>query len=141
MDPISAVGVAAAAVEFLTFGLHALELCREIRDAQDGATKANQDLESATKDINDIIKDLSTSTRNANTGQRRIIALARDCLASSDELLKLLGNVRGAGNAKPTHATIATFKAIKARRQIEKLKASLEYKQKSLDAALTHDVR
>jgi hypothetical protein len=35
MDPISALGIAAATLQFLDFGLQALSLCRQIRDGDE----------------------------------------------------------------------------------------------------------
>lgn len=141
LDPVSAIGVAAAALQFLSLSLDALELCRQIRDDAVGATKANKDLEAVTKDINDVVKELKTVTNNNNQSGRRINRVAADCVVSSNELIKLLEEVRGAGLSKALGPAKATFKALKANKKIEKLRNAMKDRQALLDTALTHDIR
>jgi hypothetical protein len=56
MDPVSAIGVAAAAIAFLDFSLKTLSVCRELRDS--GALPENLDIERRSKTLQRITKDL-----------------------------------------------------------------------------------
>ena len=141
-DPLSALAVATATVQFLDFSLKALELCRQIRDDEQGATASNKALEASVKEFNGILKDLQTQT-TVNTSQagRKISKIAADCLALADDLTKLLEEVRGATRKKPLGALNATFKALRGNKKIEKLKNALKERQRTLDTAVTYDIR
>jgi hypothetical protein len=56
MDPVSAIGVAAAAIAFLDFSLKTLSVCRELRDS--GALPENLDIERRSKTLQRITRDL-----------------------------------------------------------------------------------
>ena len=142
LDPGTALNVATATVQFISFSLEALELCRQIRDDTQGATAANKALEASTKELNALLKDLQTqlATNSSQTG-KRISKVTADCLASADDLVKLLAEVRGASAKKPLGAVNATFKALRGNKKIEKLKNALSEKLATLEIAVDHDVR
>lgn len=57
MDPVSALGVAAAAVQFFQFSVEAIKLCKEIRE-NGGTTDTNKRLEKSTREVRQAYKDL-----------------------------------------------------------------------------------
>lgn len=78
MDPVSALSVAAAAVQFFQFSLEALRLCKEIRDDTQHTTAYNKQLESTTKELKDALEQLKRETaRNTSSGSKRINELAK----------------------------------------------------------------
>ena len=124
----------------MSFSLEALELCRQIRDNVEGATAANKALESSGRDLNGIVSELKAATANTNQAGKRLNRIAIECIALSDDLIKLLGDVRGASHGKRTVSVQATFRALKGNKKIEKLKNAVKEKQALLDTALTHDI-
>ena len=72
MDPVSAIGVAAATVQFVQFSLQALSLCREIRDNAEGTTNANKRLESYSQTLQALVRGLKAGTARSSAAGRRI---------------------------------------------------------------------
>lgn len=136
MDPVTALGVAAAVVQFLDVGVKALETCREIRDEATSSTKRNKELEEAAVVLKELRKGLESTQRNS--APKRIVEIARSCVAAADDLLLVLENVRGAG--KQISTAKATFRAMRERKTIEKLSNVLQSRQKVLDQLLLQDI-
>ena len=134
MDPISALGAAAAAVQFLDISLKALEVCRQVRDDEKSSTARNKELEDALRSLKGVRKDLESPTTQTS---KNIKDVARKCASTHDELLKLLENVRGAGKQLSTMK--AAYRVMRERRTIEKLENTLKERQKLLDRALLQD--
>ena len=87
------------------------------------------------------MKELKTATTGTTQAGRRISKVAAECVVLSDELVKLLEDVRGAGRRKPLGSVNATIKALRGNKRIEKLRKAVKEKQALLDTALTHDIR
>jgi thiamine biosynthesis lipoprotein ApbE len=139
LDPLSALNVATAVTQFLSFSANALELCKEIRDDAHGATNANKSLEHSIQDFNDIARDIRAAASQDSSG-RRLSSTAKQCVTLSDDLLKLLEEVRQAGRQRPS-VVKATIRALKDKRKIEKLQNAVQKRQAVLDTALSHDTR
>ncbi|KAK7951082.1 uncharacterized protein PG986_006810 [Apiospora aurea] len=138
MDPVSAVGIAVAAAQFVGIGIKAAALCKEIRDNADFSTDRNKALESLVRETRESRKELLTSPPQRLP--RRISDLATKCALAADELLQLLEAVRGAG--ANTHVSTAKrlFRVMKEKKQIEKLERSIQDKEKMLQALLVDDI-
>lgn len=136
MDPVSALGVAAAVNQFLDVAAKALETCRQIRDDATSSAKRNKELEQAAVVLKDLRKELESTQRNQ--APRRIVEAAKSCTGAADELLPLLEHVRGAG--KQISTAKATFRAMRERKTIEKLQNYLAARQKVLDQLLIQDI-
>ena len=137
MDGLSALSVAAAVVQFLDFSLKALEICRQVRDSERSSTERNAELEQALRTIKDLRKELNSSTAPRKTS-KRIRDAASKCIATTDELLKTLEHVRGAG--KQISTAKAAFRVLRERKTIEKLENTLKERQRIVDQALLQDV-
>jgi len=119
MDPVTALGVAAAALQFLDLGLKALELCQEIRDDTEGASKAHKEIQSQTSTIGQLVKELRSATSGTGrAASRRINKIANDCISTSDDLLALLVEVRRTGNSTFFKVAQTTFRVMKEARRI-----------------------
>jgi len=58
MDPASAIGVAAATVQFFAIGIKAIRLGKQVCASKTGSTEANEALAISLRAISDIRKDL-----------------------------------------------------------------------------------
>lgn len=139
MDPISAIGVAAAVVQFMQSSLEALRLCKEIRDSTLHTTKEHERLHATSKQVKIALEELENQELSENFATRRIKKLARDCVALSIELQELLKKVRGVG--KPNSTAGVLFRTLRERRTIEKMQNKLLQDQKELDSAIISDIR
>ncbi|KAK5128754.1 hypothetical protein LTR85_000087 [Meristemomyces frigidus] len=130
MDPVSAVGIAAAALQFLEFSKSALDLCIEIRDDATSATEYNKKLEEDTRTARKFRQDLACPILPGSNS--KVTAVAQACIKEADQLAKLLEYVRGAemkARGKQIHTAKALLRALKEKKDIEKLRnrlASLE---------------
>ncbi|KAI3325792.1 hypothetical protein HD806DRAFT_457084 [Xylariaceae sp. AK1471] len=136
MDPVSAVGLAAATAQFIGIGIKATALCLQIRDNVGSATKFNEELEELTREVKQSRQALRAGV--SNQAPRRITELAIKCEKSTDELLKLLEHVRGAGENISTARKV--FRAMKERKTVEKLQNSLQEKERLLGSLLVQDI-
>jgi hypothetical protein len=140
MEAVAAVGIAAAAAQFLDFSIKTLALCKEIRDSSSGSTKTNDELTKSIKKLTAMQKDLRQSGSTPSSTYRQLIRAVQDCSVVASELLKLLEDIREV--AKESLGTMrSALKAIKERKSIEKLQARLLDCQNRYHIALTTDLR
>jgi hypothetical protein len=139
MDPVSAVGIAAAAVQFFDAGIKAISLYRQIRSSAVGATQGNEQLDVTVRKLRDIRKDLQ-----AGDPGREVEKTQKECLEISEKLLTLLESIKALRKAAGSHGLehfSATWRAMRAKSKIEKLEAKLDAAQRQFKEALTVDMR
>jgi hypothetical protein len=141
MDPISAISLAAATVQFLQFGLGALAVCKQIRDNVDHATDGNRELEDSIRRLHEIRKDLTPAAMPRGTSNRHVVEAALECSQLSDELLQILQALKDHSRGKNLAVLRKTLQALKSQRKIEKLQNRLIARQARLDTALTVEMR
>ena len=79
MEAVAAIGVAAAAVQFLDFSTKTLALCKQIRDSSTGSTETNAELTKSTKELKEMQKELRQAGNTlehlpeALTGRERLL--------------------------------------------------------------------
>ncbi|KAI0414392.1 hypothetical protein F5X98DRAFT_377847 [Xylaria grammica] len=136
MDPVSALGVAAAALQFLDAFTKAYHTFREIRNSTTLSTERSQQLEEnirCTQSLRDSLRDSlkSTSTPQGAATDPVFTLIAR-CTSKADELLTLLTYVRGTRNN-----SVAFIRTWQKRNKIEGLYSSLKEDQDTLNQMLS----
>lgn len=106
MDPASAVGVAAAAMQFLDFGLRLLSTSYDIYKSPSGWTAKQVTLSTIVDDLTgvlDQVKD-TTSAGYAYTSpaEDQLLRLSRECKALIAPLREALGQLQRTGPTKFT---------------------------------------
>ncbi|GAW26465.1 putative vegetative incompatibility protein HET-E-1 [Rosellinia necatrix] len=130
MDPISAVGVAAAAVQFLGATINAHNIFQDIRSSKKSNTEQNKQLEKNVRAARDLRVGLRPSPTPQGAGDP-VSTLTADCESKAKELLELLEYVRGEGETiKPF---LATIRVLRKKKRIEQLYASLKEDQDTLN--------
>ncbi|KAK8134547.1 hypothetical protein PG984_006559 [Apiospora sp. TS-2023a] len=114
MDPASAVGVAAAAAQFLGIALKAIRLCYQIRDNADSATDRNKELEEFALELKGSNAKLTSPT--AGWVPHRITDVAKKCDRLTKDVLDL------------------------CKMKIEKLERSLKEEEQTLESLLVKDI-
>ena len=89
MDPATAIGVAAAAVQFVEVGLKTLALCKEIRDSDTDATVLHSELQKSTKQLETMQAGVTLDTLPRDTS-RSIKLFSQDCSSTAKGLQDLL---------------------------------------------------
>jgi hypothetical protein len=140
MEAVVAVGVAAAAVQFLDYSVKTLALCREMRDSPSGSTKANEELTKSINKFTAMQKDLRKTSSTTSSTYRQLIRAVQDCSAVGTELLQLLEHIRE--QAKKSGGVVrAAWQAMAKRKTIERLQDRLGDCQTRYHVALTTDMR
>ena len=92
MDPASAIGIAAATVQFFTIGVKAIRVGRQICVSKTGTTEAYEALESSLKAISEIRRDLRHDlVRDVDSN---IAKSQKQCLEIAEKLLKVLESLK-----------------------------------------------
>jgi predicted nucleic acid-binding Zn-ribbon protein len=140
MEAVAAVGVAAAALQFLEFSTKTLALCKQIRDSSTDSTENNAELTKSVNKLTAIQKDLRAAGNTSSSIYRKLLQAVKDCSAVASDLLQLLEDFRELAR-KRFGVVRAAFKIIKDGRKIEKLEKRLADCQAKFTLALTMDVR
>ena len=140
MDPATALGVAAAAVQFIEVGLKTLALCKEIRDSETDTTMLHAELQQSTKQLETIQNGVTLTSFPRDTS-RSIKQCSQDCSSTAKELQDLLSEIRAIAQKKRFGAARAAFRALKDQKKIEKIQNKLEKCQARFQTAVGVDTR
>ena len=140
MEAAAAIGVAAAALQFLEFSTKTLALCKQIRDSSTGSTEENAELNKSIKQLVAMQKDLRPAGNTPSSTYRKLLKTVQDCSLVASELLQLLENFRDL-TRKSFGAMRSAFKVLKDSKKIERLQKRLVDCQAKFQVALTMDVR
>jgi hypothetical protein len=140
MDPATALGVAAAAVQFIEVGLKTLALCRQIRDSDTDTTVLHAELQQSTKQLESLQKAVTLNIFPRDTS-RAIKQCSQDCSSAVKELQALLSEIRIIAQKKRFGAARAAFRAMKDQKKVEKLQNRLEKCQSRFQTAVSVDTR
>jgi hypothetical protein len=114
MDPVTALGVAAACLQFIDFGLKTLHVCRELRDS--GSLPENLDIERRTNTLQQLSKDLQKLTAaTPSASEDRMRDLAAKCDLLSTELQNFMSKIKVNGKSI-TQAMKTTLRIIRDER-------------------------
>lgn len=133
MDPFTAIGLAAAIVQFVQFSTGVLTTCKEIHDDVGSATAQNKRLEESVRYLERYRRTLSSTMRSKQT-DKRIADIANDCAKISLELLDLLKFVSGGGVTIGTAR--AALRTIRNRKRVEGLQKQLTSREELLNKVL-----
>jgi len=140
MDPATALGVAAAVVQFVEIGLKALALCKEIRDSDTDTIALHAELQQSTKQLGLIQSGVTLDAFPQDTS-RSIKQCSQECSATAVELQDLLSEIRAIAQKKRFGAARAAFRAMKDQKKIEKIQNKLEKSQLRFQTAVSVDTR
>jgi hypothetical protein len=142
MDPASAIGVAAATVQFFAIGIKAIRLGKQICASKMGTTEANEALGEFLQAISDIRKELRHDiVRDANSN---IAKAQKQCLDIAEKLLKVLESIKASSQtakSKFLKDLSATWQVMRSRSKIDKLEQELQVAQNHFKEALTVETR
>ena len=143
MDPITILGAAAAALQFVTFGLSLVSKTREIHASGSGTSHRNTDLAiveasltSWTSKIRDAIVPGGIGPA-ANGDDQVILTLCNRCLEISKELHKGLSRAGAYGTRRRWKSVRQALKSIWMRDEIEGLRNRLVEIRSELDSHVT----
>jgi hypothetical protein len=145
MDPLSALSVAAAVVQFIQFSDSIISDTIEIYQSLDGAKQSNRTVESLTTRLSELTTTLVTAEQQSQTrrptpiadaygGQLRVIV--GRCQSISDELRKILDALKGSERRDLGGSFLSSVKAIRKDRKIKYLEVELRWAHNELSGCL-----
>ncbi|OAP60013.1 hypothetical protein AYL99_05015 [Fonsecaea erecta] len=114
LDPVSAIGLVAAIVQFVEFGAEIIQGAREVHGATSGATERNRSLEVVVRQTRDMISKLNDPDYAQDTEDGKALGrVAHECTILANQMLHLLQKVK----AKDPNSTLqAVWAALKNQR-------------------------
>jgi sensor domain CHASE-containing protein len=95
MDPLAAIGLASAIVQFVDYSTTIIHGAKEIYDSATGSTKENQSLEDVVIEMQHLSQKLDYPQNAQQTDDEVALSrLAAECKILSDQILGLLTNIK-----------------------------------------------
>jgi len=95
MDPVTAIGLASAIVQFVDFSTKIIHSAKEIYDSATGSTEENQSLEYVVSEMQHLSQKLDHPPNAQQTDDERALSrLAAECKILSDQILGLLTSIK-----------------------------------------------
>lgn len=137
LDPLTALSLASAIVQFLEFSIKIISQTQEIYQSASGTTQENVTIGQITQDVRDLSQNV-TKNRNeqAQTYDIELMRLAESCEKEADALLLIVNGLKVPPGA--SHWT-SFKKAIKGARQkgtVKRLDNSLNRLQKQVNSRI-----
>jgi hypothetical protein len=126
MDPITAIGLAAAVVDFVGFSWGLVTGAREIYRSANGTLDENAHLEDIMVDLDSIADDLNKTSPGRTRAERAIKQLAGDCQVESAALLDILRKLKVRGKKTVWKSLKAKFASLLAKDDVNELKDRLQ---------------
>lgn len=140
MEPITALTVATATVQFIDFGLKTLNTCKQIRDSATNTTELHSELQQAIRQLENLQNGV-TLDRYPQGTSRAVKDISRDCSQIAKEIHTLLKGIRNVAQTKRFGAFRAALLSIKEQKKIEKLQNKLEQCQSKFHTSVSVDMR
>ncbi|KAM0690237.1 hypothetical protein Q7P36_009004 [Cladosporium allicinum] len=137
MEAVAALGVAAAAAQFLGIGLKTLVLCKHINEQ--GSTEVNQELEHNIDELKKIHSELRQNTA-LPASDCQIVRTRDECIKNGCELLMLLASLK-ANTQSRTYNLTAGIRAVRSNGKIKKFQARFLDSQKRFQSAVSVKTR
>lgn len=146
LDPLTAIGLASAIVQFVDFGSKLISETKELSHSVDGSSTQNEERQAVTEDLRELCKNLSSSQSRApsakpSTDELALLELSGSCKVVADELVAVLEKLR----VKSAHEKWGSFKmALKGamkKEKIESIRVRLDRIQSQLQLRLTSILR
>ncbi|KAI1423282.1 hypothetical protein F5Y12DRAFT_798597 [Xylaria sp. FL1777] len=146
MDPLSALGVAAAAVQFLDFGCRVLADTRKIYKSSTGSSTQSVELWTVSRDLVTLTTEVEAKlgaakweTENAGASEQVFVRLCDECRDISRELQDMISKVQAKGITKLKLAMASFVQALNGMHspaKIEQLKERLNQARQQMMMAV-----
>jgi len=145
MDPLTALSLASAVVQFVDFGISILKAGNEVYRRLDGCSIRNAAIEDVTTDLQELMDRLKVQPPKSSgtpltPAQASLNCLVQRCSDTAQELLGRLKEVKA--NGRGIWKTIpAAFLAVWSKKDIEEISERLESYQVQLNTHILAALR
>ena len=128
MDPLSALGLASAIVQFVDFGFILVSECRELYESINGATKENFELETITKDLAQLTTNLLPEASHGLPSQNdnALRKLAQMCRDIAKELLIALESIKVKNKGQKWQSARQAVRSVMKKSEIQSIHGRLQ---------------
>lgn len=143
MDPFTAIGLVGNIITFIDFALEIVGTAKAIHDSTTGNTSDNAALEQRNEKVARLANDLrcSKSVSAMTKDERQLNELAVECVNLSEDLQKLLNELKSRKPSSKRAAFGAVVRNIRKKTEKSKLELKLEKCQETLHLQLTSTTR
>jgi len=140
MDPLSALSVAASAVQFIDFATNLLSGTMEIYRSAEGAQSATRDLKSIIRHFKELNDSLLLSSSDPEGG-KDLQQLCLDCSKVAEQLLSALNKISVEGKATLWKSFIVALKSVWSHDEIEVLERRLDMFRRQISMQIIVSLR
>ena len=142
MDPLSALAVAAAVVQFADFGFRLIRSAHELYKSPSGQRSKYVELSTVSQDLSRLADGVKAKlTENQGSAGEVFLRLCRECASTNDELQGMLDKLRAQGSTKIALAADGwriAFRQVAAAGDIEKLAGRLSQIRQQMNVTLLY---
>jgi hypothetical protein len=148
LDPLSALSVAASAVQFIDFASKIVSKAKNIHGSAEGALRENTETETVTIRLQEMADqlenlDLSSTTHGLDDNERRLGEICSECSQITKQLVKRLGGLKV---PRETHnrkwkSFRQALKSVWSKREIDDMATKLDGLRSELDTHILVSLR
>jgi hypothetical protein len=139
MDPLSAISLASAIIQFVDFGMKVVHDTKDIYRSATGVTIENDNIQFTIGKFQTISEVLKQTTRDSPSDSldESLLSLAKRCESLSNELLGLLKAVKAESPGLKRASVIAAFRAELKKGERNEVLARLQECRQQLEVHLS----
>jgi hypothetical protein len=145
MDPLTAIGLAGAVVQFVSFSHELVSLGKEIYGSASGLRTKSVELESVIKDLSEnhasLRHNVSPVLQDRTPQETNLVSLVEECEPIYKELQRVLAGLQAQGNHRKWSAFCKALKSIWKEDQINDMERRLQRLQQQIDSHVIADIR
>lgn len=148
MDPVTALGIAAATVQFINFAGDILSKSREIYQSADGLLTTQTEIDTIAKSLRSLCSPFrfwdpaSGARRRPHPTELQLYNLCRDCIRVSNDLEDALKRLKeGGGHHQRWNSFRQALNAVKSESEIEQLCQRMERIRNQIATVLLFTIR
>jgi hypothetical protein len=144
MDPVTALGVAAATVQFISFTSGVISMSREIYQSSNGNTVSQNELDTVAQSLRRLCSPLRSfnKQRAFTDNERELKRLCQGCIRVTEDIEGALGKLKVQGSH---HRKWKSFRqalnAVRSGDEIEMLSKQLDQYRNQIDTTLLFILR
>jgi hypothetical protein len=145
MDPLTAIGLAGAVVQFVSFSHELVSIGKEIYGSASGLRTESVELELVIKDLSEthasVRHNASAVLQDRTPQENNLISLVEQCEPIYKELNRVLAGLQMQGNHRKWSAFCKALKSIWKEDQVNDMERRLQRLQQQIDSHIIADIR
>jgi hypothetical protein len=141
MDPLSAVGLAGAIVQFVSFSREVVSLGKEIYKSPSGTRQESIEIGTMLQDLSELHTSFRHHQHGTLENSSTLSSLVDQCEPIYAELQKILGSLEAHGSNPKWSSLRAAVKVVWKEKEMNDMEKRLRRLQRQIDSHLISDIR